>query len=234
VRNQQRPTAFTLIELLIVVAIIAILAAIAVPNFLEAQTRAKVSRIAADMRSLATAIEAYQLDHGTYPPSVRVNLAVTTNLTPGQLATPRINALVILTTPVSYISSAFPDVFNPMETPPVPTVSEKAQRTLSYWGPDFLIEYDDGSGTAEPLKADTAILLQEIEGAVTFDPTVGPSAAGVRDPLWATVSYGPDLDYDILDSNSETTGFVGEFAIVQPYDSTNGTTSDGDILRLRE
>ena len=36
--------AFTLIELLIVVAIIAILAAIAVPNLLEAQVRAKVAR----------------------------------------------------------------------------------------------------------------------------------------------------------------------------------------------
>ena len=60
--------AFTLIELLIVVAIIAILAAIAVPNFLEAQTRAKVSRTKADIRSLATAIEAYAVDNNNkYP-----------------------------------------------------------------------------------------------------------------------------------------------------------------------
>ncbi|HUT23243.1 MAG TPA: prepilin-type N-terminal cleavage/methylation domain-containing protein [Sumerlaeia bacterium] len=59
--------AFTLIELLIVVAIIAILAAIAVPNFLEAQTRSKVSRVMSDMRSIATAIESYTVDHGTYP-----------------------------------------------------------------------------------------------------------------------------------------------------------------------
>jgi len=58
---------FTLIELLIVVAIIAILAAIAVPNFLEAQVRSKVSRAKADMRSLATAIEAYATDQNRYP-----------------------------------------------------------------------------------------------------------------------------------------------------------------------
>lgn len=58
---------FTLIELLIVVAIIAILALIAVPNFLEAQTRSKVSRCKADMRSMATAIESYYTDHNRYP-----------------------------------------------------------------------------------------------------------------------------------------------------------------------
>src|SRR5881394_2996609 len=58
---------FTLIELLIVVAIIAILAAIAVPNFLEAQTRSKVSRVKADMRTFATAVESYAVDNNRPP-----------------------------------------------------------------------------------------------------------------------------------------------------------------------
>ena len=59
--------AFTLIELLIVVAIIAILAAIAVPNFLEAQQRAKAARARADLRSIATALECYRSDGNAYP-----------------------------------------------------------------------------------------------------------------------------------------------------------------------
>ena len=59
--------AFNLIELLIVVAIIAILAAIAVPNFLEAQVRAKVTRVRNDLRTQATGLEAYKVDNNTYP-----------------------------------------------------------------------------------------------------------------------------------------------------------------------
>ena len=59
--------AFTLIELLIVVAIIAILAAIAVPNFLEAQMRAKVTRSLSDMRAVGVAIEAYLVDNNQIP-----------------------------------------------------------------------------------------------------------------------------------------------------------------------
>lgn len=60
-------SAFTLIELLIVVAIIGILAAIAVPNFLNAQIRAKIAKVESDMRSISTALESYRIDHNSYP-----------------------------------------------------------------------------------------------------------------------------------------------------------------------
>ena len=64
---RKKESAFTLIELLIVVAIIAILAAVAVPNFMEAQVRAKVTRVKADLRAVKTAIETYRMDHNAYP-----------------------------------------------------------------------------------------------------------------------------------------------------------------------
>ena len=57
-------SAFTLIELLIVIAIILILIAIALPNFLAAQARAKVVRERSDQRTIATAIESLRVDRG--------------------------------------------------------------------------------------------------------------------------------------------------------------------------
>ena len=59
---QGSPTGFTLIELLIVIAIILILIAIALPNFLEAQIRAKVTAAKSEMRALGQATAAYYND----------------------------------------------------------------------------------------------------------------------------------------------------------------------------
>jgi prepilin-type N-terminal cleavage/methylation domain-containing protein len=58
---------FTLIELMIVIAIIIILAAIAIPNYLRMTERAKVSAIESDMKAIGTALEAYNTDWTAYP-----------------------------------------------------------------------------------------------------------------------------------------------------------------------
>ncbi|NUP88933.1 MAG: prepilin-type N-terminal cleavage/methylation domain-containing protein [Candidatus Sumerlaeia bacterium] len=107
--------AFTLIELLIVVAIIAILAAIAVPNFLEAQTRAKVSRVKSDHRTLATAIEAYAVDNNSYPFDQDNN--------PYH---PVERGFHMLTTPVAYVTALFRDPFSPPVNPGFPDAMDIA------------------------------------------------------------------------------------------------------------
>jgi type IV pilus assembly protein PilA len=57
---------FTLIELMIVIAIIGILAAIAIPQFSAYRKRAFNSAAESDVRNLATAQEAYYVDHSIY------------------------------------------------------------------------------------------------------------------------------------------------------------------------
>ncbi len=133
---------FTLIELLIVVAIIAILAAIAVPNFLEAQTRAKVSRAKADMRSMATAAETYYIDHNMFMVDSNMPIYVEGKSYPSQwgisngedyrkirsYASSHYDALFKLTSPVAYMSSL------PAEAPFGSYASYDAtQQHVGYW-----------------------------------------------------------------------------------------------------
>ncbi|HUT22737.1 MAG TPA: prepilin-type N-terminal cleavage/methylation domain-containing protein [Sumerlaeia bacterium] len=111
--------AFTLIELLIVVAIIAILAAIAVPNFLEAQVRSKVSRVKADMRSLATALQAYATDYNDYPD------------TPNGGNMTYIQFIPMLSTPVAYITST--EIRDPFTPPPSVHAASNPDWHATYW-----------------------------------------------------------------------------------------------------
>src|SRR4051794_26886725 len=54
---------FTLVEIMIVVAIIALLAAIAVPNFLRARKRSQATRILEDLRIVDSAIDQYAIEN---------------------------------------------------------------------------------------------------------------------------------------------------------------------------
>jgi prepilin-type N-terminal cleavage/methylation domain-containing protein len=64
-----KSSGFTIVELLIVIVIIGILAALVVIAYNGLQTRARDSTRVTDMRNIKTAIESYYADNGTYPPN---------------------------------------------------------------------------------------------------------------------------------------------------------------------
>jgi len=60
---------FTLVEILIVVVILGILAAIVIPQFTEASTEAKLSSLCTDLQTMRSQIELYKVQHNDIPPS---------------------------------------------------------------------------------------------------------------------------------------------------------------------
>jgi prepilin-type N-terminal cleavage/methylation domain-containing protein len=69
--DRRSPSAgFTLIEVLIVVALIAVLAATLIPQFSSSALDAKESSLKYDLKSLRTQIDMYKLDHGGQAPSI--------------------------------------------------------------------------------------------------------------------------------------------------------------------
>ncbi len=170
--------AFTLIELLIVVAIIGILAAIAVPNFLNAQTRAKIAKVEADFRNLATAIEQYRMDNNDYMPY------------PEWGGHTHLAYLDALTSPVSYLSSA-DSVWDPFHPKGKEDADGIRKRRYGYFDPhaDAVAWFIVGSnhhGTILPgpykycLDSPGPDLLQGVEGS--YVTSIGfPDAAGYKE-----------------------------------------------------
>ena len=241
----ERRRAFTLIELLIVVAIIAILAAVAVPNFLEAQVRSKVSRVKADMRALATGLEAYRIDHNKYPEGTdnpakydqRIGdfLGV---LAPGFYAirTRDANPTVIagrsfhtLTTPIAYATEFFTDPF----------VREAADFLTFCYRPEkaegrgyILTSFGPDADIFDQLQTRPGVGTENPNPLSTFSDPKTPARLG--DINERAVIHVIEGNFDKLPSPDALApygglrGALGDLS----YDPTNGSVSDGDIHRL--
>jgi len=205
-----RKFGFTLIELLIVVAIIAILAAIAVPNFLEAQTRSKVSRARADMRTVATALESYFVDTNRYPmPHGNTPFRIPGSQRFDGYGQPRGVSFSTLppdiTTPIAYLTSPPLDVFK---------IGKRANSGVNVGRPYTTGNPWDGTFVYHPVG-----VWSTITGS-------GFNAGDVNDyGQWRMFSIGPDGLFNPIGTSDLTRGWL--------YDPTNGTISSGMLIRTQ-
>jgi len=209
--------AFTLIELLIVIAIIAILALIALPNFLESQVRAKVARVKADMRSVATALEAYYVDYNAYTAGYETRVQLKhpdgSPIYPGGF--PRSAAAIYgsLTTPVAYLTTIPSDKF--VDEKPVPGSRQANNFIHNADGKVIPFSYETFSPMVKGNNFTARIYMAFTDGYRYVMSSVGPKR---KDLYRAQIFY----------YGGET---MPHYDQAFPYDPTNGTISNGLIYR---
>lgn len=206
--------AFTLVELLVVVAIIGILAAIAVTNVSQAMTRSKIAAAQAQINACAVALESYRLDRSGLPPTRYFCLALGAENAKKYFELP-----YELTSPVAYLTERPLDPFNTF-----PGAAEDAPgQTIKYRHPGF--GYFNEMPTEEGMWVPTAFPLDN--GDYVFYNNASEKYPAKDCPvLYGLWSAGPIPKTDI------------GFHVYEPvpshtwYNPSNGTMSSGIVVHL--
>lgn len=173
-----RPKAFTLVELLVVIGIIAVLAAIAFPVFGKMQNRGRTVQAVSDMRSIKTAIASYYTDYGKYPATDgQIGNAQPHGDTPGDDS--------LFGDPGGYYSSA--DLFNVLRAQPsrYNVDNELNPNQIVYWAGPF------AKSTTAPRGGITTQDFMDGSDTVPKGSLVDPW--GNQYVVWFNVSKSGDL-----------------------------------------
>lgn len=191
-------------ELLLVVAISAVLIAVAAPNFLEAQKRKQVTQIYSDLRTNALALEAYAADHDNRFPPRGVYDRSATQVTPLTFYALALDP-IWLTTPLAYLSDER-SLLDPFQAPHYNPNEVKSGANANQWLKGRY-RYTASRQTANSSQVEAVLLRRYGE--------------------WRLLGAGPDTyvfntTFDAPSSAATT---------ITPYDPTNGILSIGDIGR---
>lgn len=191
--------AFTLIELLIVVAIIGILASIAIPVYRDATIKSRVAQVKMELRNLGIALDTYRLDNNHYPRKENDMLFFAQFLLPD------------LTSPIAYLNPVkINDPFGPV-----------AEFEMPITPPTLEASGDFADRNYVPLQKNSYTYVPYINFASIH------GIRNLMSESFAVASVGPDrMDSYIIDIPfPEFKRFPGESV----YNPSNGVVSAGDI-----
>jgi prepilin-type N-terminal cleavage/methylation domain-containing protein len=217
--------AFTLVELLVVIGIISILAAIAMPNYQEALTRSKTAKFMGDCKAVETALETYNADYNFYPAEDYYPVGSNMEESDMESTYPAIGFVPrALTTPIGYIGKVPMDPFrnrNPSYNP-----SQFPERRPCNYSNDMV-------NTQQNPTSPDAYYVSQVYGMLQGETSRDNRQMSAA--IWMINSPGPDGDRDHgwnsrWSDYSEDSPVPDEDNAPTVYDPTNGTTSDGDLF----
>jgi len=214
-----RRRAFTLIELLIVTAILGILGAIAVPNFLQARLRAQTAKTNGDMDAVAKAVMMFRLDQNHFPPATdnlgesyvsgKVDFMYIEEFVTFQTSkagTP----VACLTSPIPYLSQAPLDPFSNDPVLPYGYAGGRIGYIITSFGPDR----DQNEG------------INDLNHRGDID-----------EPTAFLLADGEETEYSLMASfmgtstRQQSPARLRNYLQARTYDPSNGLVSNGDLWR---